>query len=392
MTTRFDTIVIGLGAMGSAALYQLAKAGQRVLGIDQFAPPHRMGSSHGETRITRLACGEGPEYTQFARRSHEIWRELEAKTGKSLLVQNGFLAVSGEGPRAANHENPDFLATTIEAAERASIGHELLNEAAIRKRYPAFNILEGDRAYFEPEAGYVLPEACIAAQLQQATALGAQVRTDEAVTGFTTAGGTAQVTTDRDSYTAEKVIISAGAWLPGLLSRRRANVFTVRRQVLYWFRLKPDATVENYRPGRFPVYIWQLPARQAIYGFPWTGEGPPTIKIATEQYDTATSPQAIDRTVSESETRAMYDEFVAPYFPGASSDCDRSAVCMYTCVDKARFIIDELPGDPRVIVASPCSGHGFKHSAAIGEALADLSVNGKTGAKKFDLSKFRMPT
>jgi len=113
LPARYDTIVIGLGAMGAAAVYQLAKAGQRVLGIDRFAPPHRLGSSHGETRITRLACGEGPEYTQFARRSHEIWRKLEAKIGKSLLVQNGFLAISGEGPRAANHENPDFLGTTI---------------------------------------------------------------------------------------------------------------------------------------------------------------------------------------------------------------------------------------------------------------------------------------
>ncbi|MEJ0077410.1 MAG: N-methyl-L-tryptophan oxidase [Alphaproteobacteria bacterium] len=390
MPTRFDTIVIGLGAMGSAALYQLAKAGQRVLGIDQVAPPHRLGSSHGETRITRLACGEGPEYTQFARRSHEIWRELEGKTGKSLLVQNGFLAISGEGPRAANHENPDFLVTTIEAAERAGIAHELLTDAAIRRRYPAFNILDRDRGYFEPEAGFVRPEECIAAQLQQATALGAEVRANETVTGFTT-GGSAEVTTDRGRYIADKIIISAGAWLPGLLRRERSDVFTVRRQVLYWFRLKPDAPLENYRPDRFPVYIWQLPARQAIYGFPWTGEGAPAIKIATEQYDTATSPQAIDRTVSERETRAMFDDYVAPYFPGASGDCDRSAVCMYTCVDKARFIIDELPGEPRVIVASPCSGHGFKHSAAIGEALADLAINGKTAAKKFDLSRFGMP-
>ncbi|HKW11425.1 MAG TPA: FAD-dependent oxidoreductase, partial [Gemmatimonadaceae bacterium] len=168
MTIRYDSIVIGLGAMGSAALYQLAKSGQRVLGIDRFAPPHRLGSSHGETRITRLACGEGPEYTQFARRSHEIWRELEAKAGKSLLVQNGFLAISGDGPRAANHENPDFLATTIEAAERASIAHEMLASAEIRKRHPAFNVLTNDRAYFEPEAGYIRPEECIAAQLGEA--------------------------------------------------------------------------------------------------------------------------------------------------------------------------------------------------------------------------------
>jgi sarcosine oxidase len=392
MPARYNSIVIGLGAMGSAALYQLAQAGQRVLGIDRFAPPHRMGSSHGETRITRLACGEGPEYTQFARRSHEIWRELEAKTGKSLLVQNGFLAISGEGLRAANHENPDFLGTTIEAAERAGIAHELLTDAGIRKRYPPFNVADGDRAYFEPEAGFVRPEECIAAQLQQASALGAEIHTDETVSSFDTAGGRAEVATNRGSYRADKIIISAGAWLPGVLSRERSDVFTVRRQVLYWFRLKPEAPLENYRPEKFPVYIWQLPARQAIYGFPWTGEGAPTIKIATEQYDTSTSPEAIDRIVTERETRAMYDEYVAPYFPGASPECDRSAVCMYTCVDKARFIIDELPGNPRVIVASPCSGHGFKHSAAIGEALADLAANGKQGARKFDLSKFGMPS
>jgi len=388
---RFNTIIIGLGAMGAAALYQLAKTGQRVLGIDQFAPPHRLGSSHGETRITRLACGEGPEYTQFARRSHEIWCELEAQTRKSLLVQNGFLAISGEGPRAANHENPDFLGTTIEAARRAGIAHELLSGPEIKKRHPAFNVLTSDRAYFEPEAGFVRPEACIAAQLQQAARLGATSHTDQTVTRFDASRDGVKVTTNRAAYTADKVIISAGAWLPTLLSEYAEN-FTVRRQVLYWFKLKADAPLENYRAENFPVYIWQLPARQAIYGFPWTGEGAPTIKIATEQYDTATTPPALDRTVSKAETRAMYEEYVAPYFPGASPECDRSSVCMYTCVDRARFIIDELPGDPRVIVASPCSGHGFKHSAAIGEALADLAINGKLAAKKFDLSNFAMPS
>jgi sarcosine oxidase len=390
MPARFDTIVIGLGAMGSAAAYQLAKSGQRVLGIDRFAPPHRLGSSHGETRITRLACGEGPEYTQFVRRSHQIWRELEVQTGKSLLVQNGFLAISGEGPRAANHENPDFLATTIVAAERSGIAHELLQDSDLRRRHPAFNVLDRDRAYFEPEGGYVFPEECIRAQLQRAQELGAELRTNEAVSSFTTASGSAEVTTDRASYAADKIVITAGPWLPDMV-RERAQLFTVRRQVLYWFKLKPDAAVDDHRPEKFPVYIWQTPGRQAIYGFPWTGDGTPAIKIATEQYDTSTAPQSVDRTVSDDETRAMHAEYVAPYFPGASSDCDRSAVCLYTCVDQARFIIDELPGDARVIVASPCSGHGFKHSAAIGEALADLAINGKSGAKRYDLSKFAMP-
>ena len=382
--------MIGLGAMGSAALYQLAKAGQRVLGIDRFAPPHRFGSSHGETRITRLACGEGLEYTQFARRSHEIWRELEADTATSLLVQNGVLIISGEGPRSANHENTDFLGTTIEAAERARVAHEILSDSEIRRRHPAFNVLDGDRAYFEPGGGYVRPEECIRAQLEQAAQFGAAIRVNETVSAFGT-DGPVQVTTDRATYAADKIVITAGPWLPDLVSRERARAFTVRRQVLYWFKLRPGAPIADHRPESFPAFIWQTHGRQSIYGFPWTGEGTPTIKIATEQYDTSTSAQSVDRTISEAETRAMFTDYVAPFFPGAAPECDRSAVCLYTCVDKARFVIDELPGNPRVIVASPCSGHGFKHSAGIGEALADIAINGKKAATKFDLSQFAMP-
>ncbi len=243
-----------------------------------------------------------------------------------------------------------------------------------------------------PEAGFVFPEACITAQHKRAVELGARIHTGETIARFATIDGGVEVVTNRATYTADNIIVTAGSWLPNMVSRDRAQLFTVRRQVLYWFRLKPEASVEDHKPERFPVYIWQTPSRQAIYGFPWTGDGAPTIKIATEQYDTSTTPETVDRSVTAAETSAMYDEYVAPYFPGASPECDRSAVCMYTCVDKARFIIDELPGQSRIIVASPCSGHGFKHSAAIGEALADLAINGKAAAKKFDLSKFGMPT
>ena len=392
MPPRFETIVIGLGAMGSAATYQLAKAGRNVLGIDQFTPPHRFGSSHGETRITRVACGEGPEYTQFARRSHEIWKELEGDTGLQLLVQNGLLVISGAGERSAGHENPAFLATTIAAAEDGHISHEVLKATTIRERHPAFKVLDDDYAYYEPKAGFVFPEACITAQHKRAVELGARIHTGETIARFATIDGGVEVVTNRTTYAADNIIVTAGSWLPNMVSRDRAQLFTVRRQVLYWFRLKPEASVEDHKPERFPVYIWQTPSRQAIYGFPWTGDGAPTIKIATEQYDTSTTPETVDRSVTAAETTAMYEEYVAPYFPGASRECDRSAVCMYTCVDKARFIIDELPGQSRIIVASPCSGHGFKHSAAIGEALADLAMNGKAAAKKFDLSKFGMPT
>ena len=169
----FDAIIVGLGAMGAATAYQMAKRGAKVLGIDRFTPPHAFGSSHGDTRITRLACGEGVAYTPFARRSNEIWRELERLNGKTLLTQNGLLVISGRGPRAATHGNADFLGTTIEAAQRHAVPHELLGDGDMRRRFPPFNVADGDRGYFEPTGGFLHPEACIAAQLDEAARLGA---------------------------------------------------------------------------------------------------------------------------------------------------------------------------------------------------------------------------
>src|SRR5262249_29596652 len=163
MAPAYDAAVLGLGAMGAAAAYQLAKRGAKVLGIDQYAPPHEFGSTHGDTRITRIACGEGPEDSAFAARSHEIWRELEAKTGMELLTQNGFLAISGDGPRSANHGVAKFLDATVAAAKAARVNYELLDSTALRRRYPALNVADGDAAYHDWVSGFVRPERCVQA-------------------------------------------------------------------------------------------------------------------------------------------------------------------------------------------------------------------------------------
>jgi sarcosine oxidase len=384
----FDAIVLGLGAMGSATVWQLAKRGSKVLGIDRFAPPHVYGSTHGETRITRLACGEGPMYTQFARRSHEIWRELEAMTGRELLTQNGLIVISGEGPRAANHEKPDFLEVTIDIARQNRIAHDVMSGRRARQRFPAFNLNDDDVVYHEPGAGFVRPEACVAAQLEVAGRLGARLHTGETVLSFAPACGHVTVVTDKSTYLTDRLVITAGPWLPGLIGEPHASKFTIRRQVLFWYRGKADSSAylhAGYRPDRFPVFIWQVPAPQAIYGFPAIDGPEQGVKIATEQYVRETTAEAVDRTVSDAEVRDMYATYVGPFFPGLSATCVRTAVCPYTCVDRARFIIDVLPASPRVVVASPCSGHGFKHSAAIGEALAELAIAGKT---RFDLAGF----
>jgi sarcosine oxidase len=384
----FDVIIVGLGAMGSASAYQLAKRGVNVLGIDQFTPPHTFGSSHGDTRITRLACGEGEQYTHFARRSNEIWRELEQATGATLLTQNGLLVISGPGRRAATHGNADFLQTTIDAAKRHQVPHELLADSDMRQRFPAFNIADGDRGYFEPSGGFLHPEACIAAQLREAGKAGATLMTGETLQGFDDSGSSVTVTTTRGLYRADSLVISAGAWLPKLIDAPLAGNFTIMRQVLAWFRVDRAEPLERYRPEAFPGFIWQVPRKQTVYGFPWVG-AEPSIKVATEQYDETTTADTVNRTASEDEIRKLHETYVADFFPGVTGECMKSAVCMYTCVDDARFVIDRLPRHPRVIVVSPCSGHGFKHSAAIGEAVAGLAT-GKPVAD-LPLGRFAMP-
>lgn len=383
MPDTYDAIVLGLGAMGAAATYQLARRGARVLGIDRYAPPHEFGSTHGDTRITRIACGEGPEYSAFAARSHEIWRELEDETGLDLLTQNGFLAISGAGSRSANHGVAQFLDATVAAARSAGVNYEILDSATLRRRYPALNVADGDQAYHDMVGGFARPENCVTAQLRAAVARGADLRLGETVLSFAQHDGSVTVATDKQTYSASQLIVAAGAWLPDMLKPALAANFMVTRQVLYWFRARSEAAHAEFSPERFPVYIWQLPAPQSIYGFPATGGLDEGVKLATEQYDVATTPDSVARTVPPEEVREMYETYVEPFFPGLSPVCVRSKTCLYTWVDKARFIIDRHPDSDRVIVASPCSGHGFKHSAGIGELLAEMVTMGRKPDSRF---------
>ncbi len=379
---RYDTLVVGLGAMGSAALYQLAKRGRKVAGIDRFSPPHVFGSSHGDTRVTRLAIGEGAHYTPLVMRSHELWREIERETSRDLLTTTGGLIISSRSTTSHMHVQ-DFFGTTVAAAERFGIAHEILDARTIRQRFPQFAISDDEIGYYEHEAGFLRPEACIAAQLALAEKHGAAIHRNETVLGFEEVGAGVTVKTDMDTYTADRVIVSAGAWLPQLIAAKYAQPFKVRRQVLFWFATKGPVT--PYRLGNFPIYIWEIQGRpQAIYGFPAIDGESGGIKVATQQYETETTPDLADRSVSDAEMRAMHD-YIAPYLPGFSDRCVKAVVCLYTVTPDAEFVIDTHPEMPRVIVASPCSGHGFKHSAAIGEALAEIVTDGKS---RLDLSPF----
>jgi sarcosine oxidase len=384
MRSHFDVIVIGLGAMGSAAAYQLAKRGAKVLGVDRYAPPHTLGSTHGETRITRVACGEGLEYTPLAVRSNTLWREIERETGISLLTQNGFASIAGK-KRAAKAGNAEFLEVTIAAAKAAGIDYEILDGKDFRKRFPAFNVKDGDAIYFDRVGGFLRPELCVETQLKLAKQLGAEVHLNEQVLSFDEKPGSVSVRTTSGEYTAGTVIIAAGPWLSELVDPKFMPGLKVTRQVVCWFRVKDNAHFGDFQPARFPTFVWQVPAEQISYGFPALGGPEDGVKISTEQYEVAVDPGAMERTVSPAEQNALYEEYVAPYFPGLDRTCVRSAVCLYTSVPDSRFVIDRHPAHPRVIVASPCSGHGFKHSAAIGEAVAQMAL----GEPHIDLSAFR---
>ena len=385
--TSFDVCVVGLGAVGSAAAWQAAKRGARVVGIEQFEPPHAKGSSHGDTRITRLAIGEGAQYTPLVLRSNEIWREVEAATGETLHVVTGGLILSSPARSATTHV-PDFFENTLAAARRVGIAHEILGAPALRARFPQFAVRDNEAGYFEPGAGYLRPERCIAAQLGLARKSGAAIRAGERVVAIDDRGGHVRITTDRASYDAGQAILAAGAWLPGFLAPELARTLTVTRQVLFWF--EPRGAITEYESPRFPVWIWELQeTKHVIYGFPAIDGAGGGVKLATEQYAATTTPDTVDRDVSEAEKSRMHRELVAPYLPGLSASCVKAAACLYTATPDFHFLIDRDPSRPRVIIASPCSGHGFKHSAAVGEAVAMMALG---AAPRVDLSAFALRT
>lgn len=379
---KYDVIVLGLGAMGSASAYQLARRGAKVLGIDQFSPPHAEGSSHGDSRITRQAIGEGDHYTPIVLRSYEIWREIEAQTGKDLLTITGGLIISGGKNKGINHVE-GFFETTVAAAKKYNIEHELLTPPEVRERFPQFAIQNDEKAYFEKNAGLLRPENCIEAQLELAKKFSAQTHINEKVTAFKAKSGGVIVETEKGRYEADKLIVSAGPWVTKLFPEY-AKFFSVRRQVMYWFDVK--ASIEPFLPSHFPVYIWELPnSKSNIYGFPAIDGPNGGVKVANELNHGAIEPDNVDRGVTQTDVDDMYNNYVKPFLPNLSARCLNNATCIYTITPDYGFVIDRLPENENIIIASPCSGHGFKHSAAIGEILADMAQVKKS---QFDLSHF----
>ena len=354
-----EVIVAGLGAHGSSAAYHLASRGASVLGFDRFARGHTLGSSGGLSRIIRLSYYEHPDYVPLLRRAWTLWRELERDSGETLLTETGGLYAGDPGG--------ELVAGALRSARAHQLEHEVLDVAALRARYPLFAWPDGWQGVFERQAGWLAPELSIEAHLRLAAEAGATLRFDEPIERWESTPDGVRVTTATGTFEAKQLVIAAGAWMSQLAPSLAAEL-SVERNVLFWF----DPTAERDAFARLPVYIVQDTDR-IFYGFPYIdGQG---VKVAGLHFGDKADPDSVDRTASardEERVRA----WLRRRMPLANGERRDAKVCMYTNTHDSNFIVDRLADAPNVIVASACSGHGFKFSSVIGEILADLVLDG----------------
>lgn len=380
-------VVVGLGAMGSAATYQLAKSGANVLGLDRFVPPHALGSTHGDTRITRVGIGEGLEYVPLVQRAHQLWREIECESRTEILTQCGGLVMAPSTGQAM-HGSDNFLEQTVAAARAYGVDHQTMDAAALARCFPQFALVGDEHGYLEPGAGFVRPERAVEAQLHLARRLGASVRLGERVLGYDDHGSHVKIRTSNETVEATTLVIAAGPWVSQLVPDL-AEHLAVYRQVMFWFELADPTSYEAMRDA--PVFIWwsSRGSNDMIYGFPMIDGSDGGAKVASEQYVVETTADDIDRLVTPDEIDEMYEGHVRDRLPALSGRCVKARACLYTVAPGSRFVIDRHPEMANVMVASPCSGHGFKHSVAIGECIAQLAMTGKSA---IDLAPFGYPS
>jgi sarcosine oxidase len=369
----FHTIVAGLGAMGSAALYHLAARGVKAAGFDRFAPPHAMGSSHGETRMIREAYYEDPRYVPLVRRAYELWHDLSTRAGETMIHETG--GVYAGPPDGA------LVSGMLQAAREHDVAVEELTHAQGTRHFPWLHFDSGWQIVRELRAGFVYPERCIAAHLDIAAREGGEIHVNEPIVGWKANRDRVVVRTTTGEYACEKLILATGAWIIDTLADIGVTP-VVERQPLFWFAPLPGASA--------PRTVWALEFEHGklLYGFPTTETG---IKVAIHYGGVQrTTPEEIERTLREEDVQLLR-RHAERYLPDLLGDLMKAEVCMYTNTPDLHFIFDSHPRHDNVLVVSACSGHGFKFSSAIGEAAAQWSHDGtpRIDMSLFSLRRFR---
>lgn len=362
--SRYDAIVVGIGGMGSATAYHLARRGKKVLGLERFDIPHEMGSSHGVTRIIRLAYYEHPSYVPLLRRAYELWYELEGEAGEKLLHTTGSIDA---GP-----EDSAVFQGSLHSCHVHNIPHEVLTSAELTTRFPGYHLPSNTMALLQPDGGFLLSERCIVAHVEAAQAKGAEIHGREGILDWEPLQDGVKVRTERGEYEADKLILTTGAWMGKLVENLR-HVTEPERQVLLWLQPKRP---ELFTPERFPVFNL-LVDEGRFYGFPV--HGIPGMKLGMYHHlNEVVDPDTFDRTRVTTQDEEVLRSFVEKYMPDAAGPTQSMKVCMFTNTPDEHFILDQHPDYPQVILGSPCSGHGFKFSSVVGEILADLALDGQT--------------
>lgn len=360
---NFDVVVIGLGVMGAAAAYHCAKRGARVLGLDANGPHHQLGSSHGATRATRETYFESPDYVSLAQRSFELWRELEAEAGVSLLQTNGGLYIAPKG-------HP-LLIGVHRAAELHSLAIDTLSRDAMADRFPGFSVPEGWEAVFERRGGVLQAESCLNAFYELSRRYGAELNFVRAARSWRQTPDGVVVGLDGDQVRAKSVILTLGPWACESLRELDLPISGRRIPVIHFDTARP----EMYPEANVSIYFWATP-HGIFAGFPhFDGEG---VKIVRHDRGDVCTPHTIRREVTDEDVREVAD-FAHTYMPQVNGGLRKSLVCLYTMTPDNHFVIDRHPGFESLVYATGFSGHGFKFAPVVGEALADLSLRGSTG-------------
>ncbi len=362
MKKHYDCIVIGSGGVGSAALYYLARRGAHALGIDRFPPGHDRGSSHGDTRVIRMAYFEHPNYVPLLRRAYELWQQLSATCRQQLYHEVGLLEVGDP--------NGEVIPGIIRSAREHNLDITTFTAREVTERYPGFTMPESMAAVFEQQAGYLAVEKCVLAYASEAEKLGAKLHSDEIVISWKAHGSGVTVTTNRETYEAARLIITPGAWAPDLLGGLDLH-FTVLRKSLFWYEAPP---VYQAAQG-CPVFLFETPTG-IFYGYPQIDAW--GIKVAEHTGGQPVSdPLTVDRNINEHD-RAGVESFLSQYLPGVTRSLRKHVVCLYTMSPDSHFVVDCHPQHPQVAFVAGLSGHGFKFASVLGEILADVTLEGRT--------------
>jgi sarcosine oxidase len=377
MLERHDVAVVGLGAMGSATVCELARRGRRVIGFDAFTPPHAHGSSHGETRIIREAYFEHPLYVPLVQRAYDLWRDLERRSGRALLVRTGGLMA---GPPQG-----DVVSGARASARTHGLDSRDLSAAEMREAWPAFRLPDSMAGVHEPRAGALFPERCIDACLTMAAAAGARLAFDTPVRRWEAAdGGGVRIVAGAETYEADTLVLCGGAWMRDLSALPLPLPLTVERNSVHWFT--PQSRAHLFHPDAFPIFLVELEDGRVFYGFPELTQAGAGVKVSRHHQGQLTTIDQVDREISAAE-RAEVEAWVAAHLPDLAGGWQRGTVCLYTNTPDGHFLIDRHPAHANVWIVSPCSGHGFKFASVIGEAVADLVMEGRS---RFDLTPFRL--